>query len=141
MGDTGYFDGYGYFWLTGRIHSTIFRGEQIYHPQLIEQYCLNCEKRATKAAALAIPDAELGQKLAVVLQVIRKEANLTEHITEKLAEISVTADKIVLTTKPFPMDPRHRRRRDCFSGGQFRAIRACRTGRGTFLKCQILSKI
>ena len=38
MGDTGYLDNDGYFWITGRCHSTIYLGEgNVLHPQIVEQ--------------------------------------------------------------------------------------------------------
>ena len=39
MGDTGYLDSDGYFWITGRCHSTIYLGEGkgVLHPQIVEQ--------------------------------------------------------------------------------------------------------
>ena len=37
MGDTGYFDTAGRFWIAGRVHSTIHRRTGPVHPQLVEQ--------------------------------------------------------------------------------------------------------
>ena len=52
MGDTGYFDDLQRFWLVGRVHSTIVRGEEVVHPQLLEQSVRQVSDAVLQVAAI-----------------------------------------------------------------------------------------
>ncbi len=109
MGDTGYLDGQGRFWIAGRVHSTVRRGDALVHPQLVEQAACAGDSRLLRAAAVGLPDSELGQKVVLVLQV-RKDADragLEQDIKARLAAAGQPADEIRFTSEPLPVDPRH----------------------------------
>lgn len=89
MGDTGYFDEEGRFFLTGRVHSTIVRNGQILHAQIVEAGAAKQIPKAKRVAAL-----EQNGKLIIIIQ-------------GEPAEHSIDADKIIFTNKPLPLDPRH----------------------------------
>lgn len=103
MGDTGYFDSDGKFWLVGRIHSTIRRAARNIHPQLIEQAAAEF---ATQVAAVGFPDNELGEKVVLVLSGIKSGFNM-ETARAKLSGIGLPVDDIVLRNALLPVDPRH----------------------------------
>jgi acyl-CoA synthetase (AMP-forming)/AMP-acid ligase II len=106
MGDTGYFDGQGRFWLVGRVHSTILRaGEQI-HPQLVEQAAGTEDPRIRRAAAVGIPDPRLGERVVLVLETSGPQA-LGEEVQNRLEQAGQQVDEIVLLDEPLPVDPRH----------------------------------
>ena len=67
MGDTGYFDAQGRFWVAGRVHSTITRNRAEFHAQLVESAVLAEDARIRRVAAVGRPDAELGERLVVVI--------------------------------------------------------------------------
>lgn len=92
MGDTGYFDNQGRFFLTGRVHSTICRHGQILHAQLVEAEVLRCLPEAQRVAAL-----EDHGDLLIVIQ--------GPPIPD--AHQRIDADRILFTLKPLPVDPRH----------------------------------
>jgi acyl-CoA synthetase (AMP-forming)/AMP-acid ligase II len=89
MGDTGYFDADGRFFLTGRVHSTIVRNGEVLHAQLVEAEVQKQFPEAKRVAAL-----EQDGKLVIVIQ-----GEPIEH--------SINADQIIFTNKPLPVDPRH----------------------------------
>jgi len=89
MGDTGYFDGQGCFFLTGRVHSTILRNGEVLHAQLVEAQVRKEIPAAKRVAAL-----EFADKLVVVI-----EGNSVAN--------TIDADRIIFTNKPLPVDPRH----------------------------------
>ncbi|MDF7799917.1 AMP-binding protein [Pontiellaceae bacterium B1224] len=89
MGDTGYFDKQGRFFLTGRVHSTIVRNGQILHAQLVEAEAHKQVPTARRIAAL-----EFEGKLVVVIEG-KDEAN------------QIDADQVIFTDTPLPVDPRH----------------------------------
>ncbi|HPQ39068.1 MAG TPA: AMP-binding protein [bacterium] len=103
MGDTGYFDSDGYFWITGRVHSTIFRDSLPVHAQLIEQAV--SRDGIDQVAAVGIPHPDLGEEVIVV---IRSES-LVDKATVRaaLTAAGLTADRIIQTRVPLPVDPRH----------------------------------
>lgn len=106
MGDTGFFDSEGRFWIAGRVHSTIHRGGELVHPQLVEQAAKGADPRIRRAAAVGLPDPELGQRVVVVLETEAGE-ELKEEVVRRLAAGGQTADEIRLTNEPLPVDPRH----------------------------------
>jgi acyl-CoA synthetase (AMP-forming)/AMP-acid ligase II len=109
MGDTGYFDSDGRFWLVGRVHSTICRGGELIHPQLVEQTVRADDDRISQSAALGLPDAELGERLAVVARVAEEDQQdaVRQTIEDRLVAAGVPFDHIIVTRNPLPVDPRH----------------------------------
>ncbi|HQA37419.1 MAG TPA: AMP-binding protein [Kiritimatiellia bacterium] len=92
MGDTGYFDAKGRFFLTGRVHSTILRDGRILHAQLVESEAARRFPEARRVAAL-----EQNGKLVLVIQ--------GPAVPDALARFD--ADRIIFTRKTLPVDPRH----------------------------------
>jgi acyl-CoA synthetase (AMP-forming)/AMP-acid ligase II len=105
MGDTGSFDPEGRFWIAGRVHSTIRRGGELIHPQLVEQAARGEDPRVRRIAAVGLPDPELGERVAVVVET--SEDGFEDEIAARLAAAGFTADEIVFTAEPLPVDPRH----------------------------------
>ena len=105
MGDTGSFDPEGRFWIAGRVHSTIRRGKELIHPQLVEQAAQGEDPRIRRAAAVGLLDPELGQRVAVVIETA--ENGFESEIAARLGSAGFTADEILLTAEPLPVDPRH----------------------------------
>ena len=101
MGDTGYFDGQGRFWITGRVHSTIRRGGELIHPQLVEQAAQGEDPRIRRAAAVG-----LGDRVVLVIETDAGE-EIEKDILARLAAAGQTVDEIRLTREPLPVDPRH----------------------------------
>ncbi len=112
MGDTGYFDGGGRFWLVGRVHSTIFRAGQAVHPLLLEQAAAGDDPRIRRAAAVGVPDARLGERVVLVLET-RGGDEVARAAAERLRAAGLLkADEIVCTPRELPLDPRHRSKVD-----------------------------
>jgi len=101
MGDTGYFDGQGRFWITGRVHSTIRRRGELIHPQLVEQAAQGEDPRIRRAAAVG-----LGDRVVLVIETDAGE-EIEKDILARLAAAGQTVDEIRLTREPLPVDPRH----------------------------------
>ena len=99
MGDTGYFDEQGRFWIAGRVHSTIRRGNTMLHAQLVEQAARGNDTRIRNVAAVGMKDR------AVV--VIEGDVDVTSDVAQRLAGASMACDAIVMTAEPLPVDPRH----------------------------------
>jgi acyl-CoA synthetase (AMP-forming)/AMP-acid ligase II len=101
MGDTGYFDDQGRFWIVGRVHSTIRRGSELIHPQLVEQAAQGEDPRIRRVAAVGLDER--------VILVIETEAGeeIKKDIHARLAAAGQTVDEIRLTKVPLPVDPRH----------------------------------
>ena len=89
MGDTGYFDADGRFFLTGRVHSTIVRNGQLLYAQIVEAEVSKQIPEAKRVAAL-----EQNGKLVIIIQ-----GEPTKH--------GIDADEVIFTNKPLPLDPRH----------------------------------
>lgn len=89
MGDTGYFDEQGCFFLTGRVHSTIERSGKILHAQLVEE--------------------EVGQQIpsAVRVAALGQDGKLMVVVQGRCVEHRIDADEVIFTSKPLPLDPRH----------------------------------
>ncbi len=109
MGDTGYFDEIGRFWLAGRVHSTIFRNGIPVHPQLLEQAAKGDDPRISMVAAIGMPDTQCGEKVAVIVSTAEKSQahSLSLEIVGKVRNAGLPLDFIGLTDKPLPLDPRH----------------------------------
>ncbi len=91
MGDTGYFDENGYFFLTGRVHSTLVKNGQLIHAQLLESQVKKSVPSAKRVAAV-----QIDQEVVVVVQG-KKESSIENK------EI----DRVIYTNKKLPLDPRH----------------------------------
>jgi acyl-CoA synthetase (AMP-forming)/AMP-acid ligase II len=98
MGDTGYFDESGRFFLTGRIHSTIIRNGEVLHAQLVEAEFAKQYPKAERIAAI-----ELDGKLVVVIQ----HSGVQPETSAATSPPAVNADSIIFTHKKLPLDPRH----------------------------------
>ncbi|MFP4597772.1 MAG: AMP-binding protein [Persicimonas sp.] len=110
MGDTGYFDDQGRFWLTGRVHSTIRRGDRQVQPQLVEQAAIGQDTRIRRAAAVGVADATLGERVVLVLELGSTDARpvgLEDEVRCRLEAAGQVVDEIVVRTEPLPVDPRH----------------------------------
>ncbi len=92
MGDTGYFDAEGRFFLTGRVHTTIVYKGKMLHAQLVEATVTKALPGAVRVAAL-----DVDGQLVVIVQ--------GEAIPDP--DRRIEADRIVFTAKPLPVDPRH----------------------------------
>jgi acyl-CoA synthetase (AMP-forming)/AMP-acid ligase II len=92
MGDTGYLDTEGRFFLTGRVHTTIVRHGHVLHAQLVEAAIGKQIPEAIRVAAL-----EQDGKLLIVIQGTPTPNPPTD----------IDADIIIVTEKPLPLDPRH----------------------------------
>jgi acyl-CoA synthetase (AMP-forming)/AMP-acid ligase II len=101
MGDTGWFDAQGRFWIAGRVHSTIRRGGELIHPQLVEQAAQGEDPRIRRAAAVG-----LGERVVLVIETDAGE-EIKKDIHTRLAAAGQTVDEIRLTKMPLPVDPRH----------------------------------
>lgn len=109
MGDTGYFDAEGRFWLVGRVHSTIRRGAELVHPQLVEQAVRADDDRILQAAAFGLPDEDLGERLAVVARTAEEDRDdvVRQAVADRLVAAGITFDHIIVTESRLPVDPRH----------------------------------
>ena len=107
MGDTGYFDEQDRFWLVGRVHSTMYRDRVAVHPQLLEQAAQAADPGIVRAAAVGLPDAKLGERIIVVVQVVQDVAGLADAVRQRLAAAGYPCDEVVVTGKTLPLDPRH----------------------------------
>jgi olefin beta-lactone synthetase len=102
MGDTGYMDADGRFWLTGRVHTTIVRQGQLFHAQLIEAQIAPLMPGAVRVAALGRDD-----RLIVVVQ-----GQPAPGAAERVRAAGIPVDQVRFTRKALPLDPRHRSKID-----------------------------
>lgn len=111
MGDTGYFDSAGRFWLVGRVHSTIFRGGQQIHPQIVEQVVGSLYPESKQVAAIGYDHAELGELVVVVIVVAGDAESGAEEIKsvvrKGLTKVNLPCDFVLVTESSLPVDPRH----------------------------------
>jgi len=102
MGDTGYFDKAGRFWLTGRVHSTILcKGEPL-HAQLVEAQVAALAPSANRIAAL-----DVDRQLVIVVQ-----GEAVPGLVEQLRDSGIPVDRLIFTRTPLPLDPRHQSKID-----------------------------
>lgn len=106
MGDTGSLDPEGRFWIAGRVHSTIRRGGELVHPQLVEQAALGDDPRIRRLGAVGLPDAERGERVVLVIETDAGE-ELRSDVAARLATAGLAVDEIRVTGEPLPVDPRH----------------------------------
>jgi acyl-CoA synthetase (AMP-forming)/AMP-acid ligase II len=100
MGDTGYMDDLGRFWLTGRVHSSIPIKNGFAHPQLIEQAARGTEPSIERIAAI-------GHKNKIMVVVQSTQDLDSEEIRTRCRDAGQPCDRVILTQKPLPVDPRH----------------------------------
>ncbi|MCG8549034.1 MAG: AMP-binding protein [Desulfobacterales bacterium] len=111
MGDTGYFDSSGLFWLAGRLHSTIVRGKKNYHAQLIEQAITETFPDFEKVAALGMADPQWGEAIIIVINPGKTHAE-PDLIKKEMESKGYPIDRIIFTTAELPVDPRHNAKTD-----------------------------
>jgi acyl-CoA synthetase (AMP-forming)/AMP-acid ligase II len=102
MGDTGYMDALGRFWLTGRVHSTILRRGRLLHAQLIEAQIAQLLPGAVRVAALGKDGC-----LIVVVQ-----GDPVPDAKERVRAAGIPVDEVRFTRRALPLDPRHRSKID-----------------------------
>jgi len=102
MGDTGYFDKAGRFWLTGRVHSTIICKGRVLHAQLVEAQVATLVPAASRVAALM----DSGRLVIVV------QGEPVAALEQQLRAADVPVDEVVFTRKRLPLDPRHQSKID-----------------------------
>lgn len=106
MGDTGYFDGEGRFWIVGRVHSTIQRDGVVVHPQIVERAARGDDDRIRGVAAVGVPDGVLGERLVVVVE--SDSQDVAPGVRSRIGEAKLAPlDALVVTRRPLPVDPRH----------------------------------
>ena len=105
MGDTGYFDDHGRFWLVGRVHSTITRSGRHVHPLLLETIAKS--HGVEQAAALALPDEDLGQRVALVVRTTKPNHYDPTPVRRDATRAGIPMDDLFVTGHPLPVDPRH----------------------------------
>lgn len=111
MGDTGYLDEKGRFWLTGRVHSTIIRDGVAIQAQVVEQVGRGSDERIQRIAAVGMNDDVRGEELIVVVETdVASSAGRDEvlfGVRARLKESEIEIDGLVCRTEPIPVDPRH----------------------------------
>jgi acyl-CoA synthetase (AMP-forming)/AMP-acid ligase II len=119
MGDTVYADAAGMLRLVGRVHSTIMRRGTHVHPQLLEAAARADDGRIKAVAAIGLPDAALGEAAVIVVQTVAVESAeatgtpttaaqaIAADVLARLREAGFPVDRIVVTARPLPVDPRH----------------------------------
>jgi acyl-CoA synthetase (AMP-forming)/AMP-acid ligase II len=106
MGDTGYFDGQERFWLAGRVHSSIRRGSEWLHPQLVEQAAAGVDRSIRRVAVLAVRDRGGADRVTVVLEGAPGDGVRTA-VRARLHEAGMPVDDVVAVDWHLPVDPRH----------------------------------
>ncbi len=109
MGDTGYFDDQGRFWLTGRVHSTILRDGEAVQAQVVEQLASGDEAGILRVAAVGVPDARLGERLVLVVEVDEGTdgGSVEKAVRRRLTDAGQPVDEVVVREEAIPVDPRH----------------------------------
>jgi acyl-CoA synthetase (AMP-forming)/AMP-acid ligase II len=110
MGDTGYLDSQGYVWLVGRVHSTIYRGDQAVHPQLVEQAGAGSASNM-RVAAVGLPDDELGERVVVIVESGAGD-DIPLQVRRRIEAAGLPVDEVRRAESPLPLDPRHRSKID-----------------------------
>lgn len=101
-GDVGYLDEHGMIYLTDRIKDIIIRGGENISALEVEQ-CAAAHEAVIEAAAFALPDAELGECVALVAQVRGdvSEQQLRTFLAGRLAPFKIPS-RIWFTDQPLP---------------------------------------
>lgn len=107
MGDVGRIDDDGYLWLAGRARELVIRGGQNIVPAEVEDVILT-HPDVAEAAVLGTPDAEMGERVCVVI-VPRSGAQLTlEALTDFLKHRGLARFKHpeqLLSVSSMPLNP------------------------------------
>ena len=101
MGDTGSLDPERRFWIAGRVHSTIRRGGELVHPQLVEQVALGDDPRIRRLGVV-----EMGGRVVLVIETGAGD-DLRSDVAARLVAAGLAVDEIRVTAEPLPVDPRH----------------------------------
>ena len=107
-GDLARQDAKGYLWMVGRIHNAIERGGKYYFPVRAE-VILKRLPFVRQGAFLGLPDAQLGSRTAVVLELSDKSADpalVVREAARLFAKNGVPVDSLFVVDH-IPMDPRH----------------------------------
>jgi acyl-CoA synthetase (AMP-forming)/AMP-acid ligase II len=72
----------------------------------VEQAARHEDPRIRRAAAVGLPDPELGERVVLILETGAGE-ELEKDVRTRLAAAGQAVDEIRLTTEPLPVDPRH----------------------------------
>jgi olefin beta-lactone synthetase len=109
MGDTVYADAGGMLRLVGRVHSTIVRRGEYVHPQLLEVAARGEDQRIAAIATIGLPDAALGESVVIVVEIADPNAAraTADEVAARLRQAGFPVDRVVITGKPLPVDPRH----------------------------------
>lgn len=109
MGDTGYIDDRGRFWLTGRVHSTIVRSGTPLQAQVVEQIAAGDDPNIERIAAVGLPDERLGEHLVAVIELVSgaDEGQAVDGVRRRLRDANLPLDAVVVRDDPLPVDPRH----------------------------------
>jgi acyl-CoA synthetase (AMP-forming)/AMP-acid ligase II len=102
-GDTGWQDGEGYLFLSGRLSDTINRGGEKFGPIEVEEV-LRSHPAVIDAGVVGVPDADLGERVGAVVVVAEpvETSDLRAHCTSQLATYKVPefvefADEVPVT--------------------------------------------
>lgn len=106
MGDTGWQDSGGRLWLAGRVPTTIRRHGAELHAQAIEAAAGRLAPEARQVAAVGLPGAGPGQRLALVVRGPLAAAT-PARLREGLAARGWSPDELHVVEGPLPVDPRH----------------------------------
>ncbi|MFA7330176.1 MAG: AMP-binding protein [Candidatus Delongbacteria bacterium] len=105
MGDTGWLDEAGRFWLAGRVHTTIFRAGQACHANLVEEQARR-RLGPGQYAALGRQDERQGERLLLVVHTERPPQSSAAALAD-LQAAGLPVDELILHPRPLPLDPRH----------------------------------
>ncbi len=107
-GDLAYIDDAGYLWVVGRIHNMINRAGEYYFPVSAEIILKRCAF-VKRGAFFAIPDATLGERTAVAIEIVEGYDDLQngmQEIIRLFAKNKIVVDSFFVVDA-IPMDPRH----------------------------------
>lgn len=101
-GDVGYLDEHGMIYLTDRIKDIIIRGGENISALEVEQ-CVTSHEAVIEAAAFSLPDAELGECVALLAHVRGDlgEQQLRAYLAGRLAPFKIPS-RIWFTDQPLP---------------------------------------
>jgi non-ribosomal peptide synthetase component E (peptide arylation enzyme) len=87
------------------VHSTIVRNGIAIHAQQAERVVTQDDAAIERAAVIGLKDAQLGERVVVILK--SGDAAAKERAGERLREAGIAFDEVVVTAEPLPVDPRH----------------------------------
>jgi oxalate---CoA ligase len=105
-GDQGYLDGEGYLFLTGRLKEIINRGGEKIAPREIDDVLLG-HPAVAQAVTFAVPDARLGEEVAVAV-VLREHTAVTARELREFAALRLADFKVprrVIIVEAIPKGP------------------------------------